>query len=66
MFANSVPAESVSPAAGIRPFRTADTIKFSVFDRNLVRKDEVAYLTFWRQWWTQHEAQIQNLAAQAR
>jgi len=66
MFANSVPIGSVSPASGPQPLRTSDTIRFSVFDRNLVSKDEVTYLTFWRQWWNQNQGQIQSLAAQAQ
>jgi hypothetical protein len=62
MFANNVPLGGVSPAAGVWPFRSADTIKFSVFDRNVVNKDEARYLTFWRQWWDQNQGQIQTLA----
>jgi len=66
LFANNVPVGGVSPAAGISPFRTADTIKFSAFDRNVIKTNEDQYLTFWRQWWNQNQGQIQTIAAQAQ
>jgi hypothetical protein len=63
MFANNVPIGGAGPAAGDWPYRTENTLRLSVFDRNLVQKDEQHDLEFWRRWWDENRVAIANFVA---
>lgn len=62
MFANNVPIGGAGPANRDWAFRTDETVRFSVFDRNLVQKDERPYLAFWRRWWSENQTAVGRLA----
>ncbi len=66
MFANNVPIGGMGPAPGDWPFRTENTARLSIFSGDGVKKDEQRYLQFWRQWWSENEAAVRNLAASRR
>lgn len=61
MFANNVPIGGAGPASGDWAFRSAETARFSVFDRNVVRQNERPYLEFWRRWWSDNQTAIGKL-----
>jgi hypothetical protein len=53
LFANNVPVGGVTPAPGDWLFRTDDTVRFSINDESVARR-EAEYLSFWRQWWDEN------------
>jgi hypothetical protein len=60
MFANNVPIGGVGPAPGPWPFRSDETIRFSINSEE-VRDREAQYLDFWMSWWREHEAAIKAM-----
>lgn len=61
VFANNIDIASGVPEGNSWKWRTDDTMKHSVFDRQLVQTNESLYLGFWRGWWTEHEQQVTSL-----
>jgi len=60
MFANNVPVRGHGPAAGPWKYRSNDTIEHSAFDEGLIRNRGPYYLQFWKNWWTQNQADFQQ------
>ncbi|MGD0669877.1 MAG: HEAT repeat domain-containing protein [Bryobacteraceae bacterium] len=57
-FANNVPIGSHEPAAGPWPYRTDDTIAYSVFSEAAIKARPAYYLDFWKTWWQANRAAL--------
>jgi len=64
MFANNVPIGGAGPAPGFWPFASEQTFLHSVFDEDVVAKNEEKYLRFWRQWWEENSDAIAKFAVE--
>jgi HEAT repeat protein len=56
-FANNVDPTDNQPAAGEWKYRTDDTIRNSVADRQSIEGNP-GIIAFWKGWWTQHKSDL--------
>jgi hypothetical protein len=61
VFANNINVLNGVPEGDSWQWRTDETMKHCVYDRELVHSNEAFYLGFWRDWWAKYGAQIETL-----
>jgi len=65
-FANGLPVQTAARVPSLAylqlppsaPFRTTDTLANFALGSNAIQRDEAAYLSFWKQWWTEQRTAL--------
>lgn len=58
MFANGVPPGKLQPSPEPAPYRTEETIAYSVMSAEAISARRSYYVNFWKSWWQQNSAKI--------